>query len=249
MGIKEDFQNYTDSNNLNTPAPCIPVPRKGGSDNGNMFTSEYYLMLSKNNQLNNQDKIDYSDKIKQCISFNLLNRVPIGQNDGINGPDDYYGVMNGCIELGNIDIPRKLLWGCVKHLGFMNNVSPGTWTARSFLIRQPQLLCAMINASFPSFKNPSHMLIRLLSFPLYLISAIVILISCTGTPIDQADPRRLAWHLQNNLKKTSLLCYFASKIWVKRLYKHYFNGMKDVAGIYYQPDGLNQNPYSKWWKD
>lgn len=246
MGIRDDFKNYVDGNSLNTPAPCMPIPGTFGSDN-NMFTSEFYIMLKKNGELTEQDKLDYAQKINQCIGSDLLNRVPVGQNDGLQGPDDYYATLNGCIELGNTDIPRKLLWGCIKNKGAMNNVSPGVWSWQSFLIRQPQLLTAMISASFPSLINPIHWLVRLKTIPLFLYSALVIAVSCTSTPLDQADPRRLAWHLQNNLKKVSLSCYLASLIWMWRLKKNYPNGMKDVAGIYYFPKGLAQNPYSKWW--
>lgn len=248
MSIRDDFKKYIDGNSLNTPLPGTWIAGQSGSDNGVMFTSEYYIMLKKNGQLTDQDKLDYAQKIGQCVGpEGLLNRVPIGQSDGQEGPDDEYGVYNGCMELGNTSIPRKLLWSCIKLKGAMNNVLPGTWTGQSFLIRQPQLLASMVSASFPSLLNPLHWLVRLLSFPLFLIAAVVIATSCINTPLDQADPRRLAWHLQNNVKKVSLFCYLASLIWMHRLNKDYDNGMKDVAAVYYLPKGLNQNPYSKWW--
>jgi hypothetical protein len=244
MGIREDFSKYIDGNGLNTPNPGTWNPGQSGSDN-NMYTSEYYIILNKNGQLTEQDKTDYENKMNQCIGSDLLNRVPVGQNDGIEGPDDHYALYNACHELGITSIPRTLLWGCIKYFGAMNNVSPGTWTAQSFLIRQPQLLAAMINAAFPSLLNPVHWLIRLLAFPVYLVAAFSIAISCMGTPTDQADPRRLSWHLQNNVKKTSLMCWLASQIWLRRLGKDYPNKMTDVAGIYYFPKG--DNPYSRWW--
>lgn len=248
MGIREDFSNYVDGNGLNTPAPCVPTPGQSGSDNGTMFTSEYYTILKKNSQLSYQDTIDYNQKIGQCVSpTGLLNRVPLGQMASQDGPDNYYGVCNGCIELGNTHIPRMFLKAVLKYKGALNNVNPGTWTTQSFLIRQPQLLAAIVNASFPSLKNPLHWLVRLASFPLYLVAAISIAISCMSTSIDQADPRRLSWHLQNNMKKTSLMCWFASKIWMWRLKKDYPNKMNDVAALYYCPQGLDQNPYSKYW--
>jgi hypothetical protein len=247
MGIRDDFANFIDGNNLNTPAPCVPISGQNGSDNGPMFTSEYYIMLKKNGQLTEQDKLDYAQKIGQCIGpEGLLNRVPVSQNDGIEGPDDYYGTLNGCIELGNTKIPRKLLWACVKFKGSLDNVSPGKWQWQTFLIRQPQLLATMVSASFPSLKNPLHWLVRLLFCPFFLFSATIIATSCMGTPIDQADPRRLAWHLQNNTKKVSPFCYLASLIWMWRLKKDYGSDMmKAVASEYYEPNG--ENPYSKWW--
>jgi hypothetical protein len=68
-----------------------------------------------------------------------------------------------------------------------------------------------------------------------------------GVPTNETDPRLLGWHLQDCLKKVSLSCYLASLIFMWRLKKDYVNGIKDVASIYYYPQGLNQNPYSKWW--
>lgn len=248
MGIHKDFSNYVDGVGLNTPMPGTWLAGQCGSDNGVMFTSEFYIMLKKNGQLTEQGKLDYTQKIGQCIGpEGLLNRVPINQDDGLESVDDYYSTLNGCMELGNIDIPRKFLWACLKFKGSMDNESPGTFQWHDFLIRQPQLLAAMISASFPSLVNPLHYLIRLISLPLFLISALIIATSCMGTPLDQADPRRLAWHLQNNVKKVSLSCWLASKVWMWRLKKSYPNLMKDVAALYYFPKDLNQNPYSKWW--
>lgn len=249
MSIKDDFSNYIDGNGLCTPSPGTWIAGQSGSDNGPMYTSEMYVMLSKNGQLTDQDKLDYSQKIQQCINADLLNRVPKGQDDGQEGPDDLYGVLNGCIELGNTAIPRELLWGCIKDKGSLDNENPGKWQWVAFLIRQPQLLAAMVSSSFPSLLNPLHWLARLLAFPFFFVASMIIATSCMWTSLDQADPRRLAWHLQNNVKKVSLLCWLASKVWMWRLNKNYANGMKDVAAEYYFPKGLDQNPYSKWWKN
>lgn len=250
MGIREDFLIYFDGNNLNTPSPCSPTQGQSGSDNGPLYTSIYYILLNKNNQLTDQDKIDYANKINQCIGSDLLNRVPVGQNDGLESVDDYYGVLSGCIELGNTEIPRKLLWGCVKYKGSMDNMSPGKWQWQAFLIRQPALLTAMISAAFPSLINPLHYLVRLLCLPLFILAAIIITFSNMSENVSDTNTRQLTWTLQNNLKKTSLSCWLASKIWFWRLKKYYgADLMKAVAAIYYSPNGLNNNPYSKWWVD
>lgn len=248
MGIRGDFNQFIDSNNLNTPAPCMPVPGQKGSDNGPSFTSEYYIILKKNGQLTEQDKIDYAQKIGQCIGpQGLLNRVPLNQSDGAESVDDYYAVTNGCVELGNKQIPRKFLLACIEFKGSFDNLSPGTWSWSTFLIRQPQLLAAIVSASFPSFRNPFHYLARFLVLPFYLVAAGSILIANINDPISDSNSRRLAWHLMNNTKKTSLMCWLASKVWMWRLKRGYPNLMKDVAALYYYPQKLNQNPYSKYW--
>ena len=96
--IKQDFNSYIDGNNLNTPSPCTPTPGQSGSDNGPMYVSEMYVILKKNGQLTDQDKLDSHTKDRPLHQTRgiLLNRdLPVGQNDGIEGPDDYYGVTNG----------------------------------------------------------------------------------------------------------------------------------------------------------
>jgi hypothetical protein len=148
------------------------------------------------------------------------------------------------MELLLVDIPRKFLWSLIRHLGFLNNNSPGKCTGSAFLARQPQLVAAMVAAAFPSLKNPIHYLIRLLAFPLFLYSAISLLVSCINAPVGDTDSRRLAWHLGNCNSQVSILNWLAYKVWLKRLKKDYPNEMKGVAEIYYQP---SDNPYSKWW--
>jgi hypothetical protein len=211
-----------------------------------MFTSEYFVMLKKTGNLTSADVIAYDTRVSACVDVHgLLNRAPVGTDSNLEGPDDYYGVANGCMELGNTSIPRKFLWALVRYLGCLNNASPGTWSFDSFFARQPQLVCAIVSAAFPSKWNPLHLLVRLLAFPVYLISAAVLATSCTNDPTSDADSRRLAWHLGNNVSKVSILNWLAYKLWLKRLYKTYPKGMSDVAGIYYQP--TENNPYQKWW--
>jgi hypothetical protein len=245
--IKDDFSNYIDGNGLNTPAPCVPVPDEKGSDNAPCFTSEMYLIISKNGQLTQEDAIDYFQKMEECINpQDMLCRVPMDQKDSQEGPDDYLSVLNCCHEIGNTEIPRQFLWATLRYLGFLNNVNPGTLTAVSFLIRQPQIVAAMVAAAFPSFRNPLHWVARFFALPLFFIAAISISISCINDPISDTDSRRLAWHLSNNTKRVSLMCWLASKIWLRRLHNDYGpTGMQAVAALYYSPNG--NNPYQKWW--
>ena len=247
MGIREDFQPYIDANGMLAPNPQPQPPTGKGSDNAPMFTAEYYDMLQKSNQLTDQDKLDFAQKINQCIwPQGILCRAPTNQPDSQEEVDDYYGALSGCKLVGNTDIPRKFLQAMCKYLTFMDSTNPGklgNWNA--FMFRQPQLLACMVSAGFPSFLNPLHWLVRILTFPFYLYAAVVIALSCIGTDIGNTDARRLAWHLIQAVAPTSLLCCLASKIWYNRLYSYYPNGMNDVASIYYSPK--NTNPYAKYW--
>ncbi len=245
MGLREEIQaGYIDGNGL--VAPHLTGQIKG-SDNGVMFTSEYYVMLKKLDQLTDQDRIDFAKKINACITpEGMLCRVPTNQKDGQEGPDDYLGVLNGCKQLGNTQIPRKFLWAMIRYLGFLNNDNPDVMNKPSFLVRQLQLVAATISAAFPSYINPLHFCIRLVAWPLFLIAAAVIFVSCIEAPASDADSRRLSWHLLQTVSSVSLMCKFASLFWYKRLQNTYgAAGMRGVAARYYQPG----HPFIRYWVD
>jgi hypothetical protein len=171
------------------------------------------------------------------------NRVPIGQVDGQEGPDDYYGVLNACFHLGNTEIPRKFLWATIKYKGALNNVNPGIWQWSTVLIRQPQLLAAMVAAAFPKW-NPLHILVRLMALPVFLVAAVSLAISCINTPNSQADPRRLSWHLLQTVYRRSIMCRLASFVWYWRLRKDYKEAeMRGVAYVYYE----RGHPFIQYW--
>ena len=247
MAIRIDFAPYIDGNGLLAPNPQPRPPVGKGDDNGPMFTAEYYIMLEKTSQITDQDKADFGQKIGQCIyPQGILSRVPVGQTDSQEEVDDYYGTLSGCKNLGNTAIPRKFLWAMIKYLTFMDSTTPGklgNWDA--FMFRQPQLIACMVSAAFPSLWNPIHWLARISAHLFYWYAAVVIALSCMNTPTSDTDARRLAWHLIEATAPTSMLCWIASKIWFKRLYKDYPTGMQGVAAIYYQPNG--NNPYQKYW--
>lgn len=247
MSIRDEIESYIDGNGL--VAPNLVDPGSGAaSDNGPMFTSEYYIILAKSGLLTEADKQRFNILISQCIDKNdMLNRFPINQPSRQEGPDDYLGVLNACKHLGITDIPRKFLFTTLIHLGFLNNENEELFSLRSFLIRQPQLLATMFSAAFPSLFNPLHILLRLLGFPFYLIAALVIALSCINTDPYDTDSRRLSWHLLQITKGTSLLCKLASLLWYHRLHNDYIDGMRSVATIYYHPQG--QHPFSRYWID
>jgi len=246
MSIREEIPPYIDGNNLVAPNP-VPPNTIVGSDNGTCFTSEYYVMLKKMGQLLGSDYTTFDKIISSCINNEgMLCRVPRGQTASQEEVDDYYGVMNGCMQMGNTSIPRQILMSLIKNMGFMDTVNPGShsnWA--TFMPRQPQLMAAVVAASFPTW-NPIHILIRLLCFPLFLVAAVTLAVSCVNTPIDQADPRRLSWHLLQTVCGVSLMCKLASFLWYKRLAKDYKGaGMKGVAYVYYSHD----HPFIKYWVD
>jgi hypothetical protein len=243
MSIRADFESYFDRCGLLAPEPN---PGLIGSDNGPMFLSEYYIMLKKHGELTDQDQVSYWVKIANCMNEDgTLNRVTKPYKASQTGPDDYLGVLNGCKQLGIKDLPRQMLKSILRNFGFLNNVETGGHSKESFLIRQPQIVAAIVAASYPEWKL-SHFFARLLALPFFAWAALVIAISCIGAPESDTDARRLSWHLLQSTRDVSLLCWLASLIWYRRLYRHFGNdGMRAVAAIYYQP--RCENPYAKHW--
>jgi hypothetical protein len=246
MGLREEvYASYIDCAGLVSPHPCDPLTI--ASDNGPMYTSEYYVMLKMNRLLTEEDKTKFECLISNCITWEgMLCRWPAWLGQQQEQVDDYYGVLNACKQLGITSIPRTVLWAAFKYLGALNNVTPGKWTADSFLIRQPQLVAAMVAASFPSRYHPGHLAARIVAFPFFLIAAITIAISCIGEPKENTDPRRLSWHLVQSTSSVSSLCWFGSILWYLRLASVYGqSGMQGVASIYYKPEG--SHPFAKYW--
>lgn len=241
MSLRQEIIPYQDGNGLVCPNRTQPGTLKG-SDNGPMFTGEYFVLLLRNGEgIGWADDLKFTQLIYNCLNKGVLSRVPYPQQDGQEGPDDYYGVLNACKQLGITDIPRAMLKAVWRCKGALNNVNPGVFTWQSFLIRQPQLIAAMVSAAFPK-KNVIHTLIRLMFLPIYVATASIILTSCMFTPSDQADPRRLSWHLVNTTKGVSILCWLASKVWYWRLYKTYPTGMLGVAALYYR----DNHPFTRY---
>lgn len=261
MSLWKDISDfYLDGNGLVSPNPVKPG-NKRASDNGPCYTAEYLCMDASPDIWMHMDLVT-------CINkrTGLLQRAPVSQ--GITeqeGPDDYYAVLNWFKRCDNTEGPRGFLKAVFRYLGALNNVDPGHWTSQSFLIRQPQLLAAMVTAAFPSLLNPLHWLARLATFPLYAWSSLVIATSCTyriktvdgqfsgfeRVPTNATDERRLSWHLVQTVKDRSLLCYLASKLWYRRLYKDYGpTGMRAVAAIYYIGRAANEpHPFALYWVD
>ena len=243
MSIRDEIVPYVDGDGL--IAPWISNGQWKSSDNGVIYSSEYYVMLQKLGQLVPQDLVDFDAKMKSCLNpEGMLCRVPQPVQDGQEGPDDYFGLMNACKQLGNTEIPRTILWSLIKHFGFLNNDSPGTITGAAFMARFGQLTACMVSAAFPSWKNPLHILARLVAHPLYVYSAILLLLGDMFTDASDTDSRRLSWHQWQCLKGSSLLCWLGGKVWAARLYGAYGpTGMQAVAKIYYQAG----HPFAKYW--
>jgi len=239
---------YFDRYDYPAPNPVLSTWPYPGSDNMCMFQAEFVVMLARLGYMEN----DELDLVRKCVQpgTGLLQRTPVGVHSGLTGPDDYLGALNAFKTYGSTAEARGFLKALWRYKGCLNNEHPGNWSFQSLLIRQPQILCAMITVAFPSFVNPLHWLIRLLAFPLYFYAAVAVGVACIGLHTGATDERRLSWHLAQIIKTHSLMGWIASKVWYGRLYKDYGpTGMKAVAAIYYHGDGVNPHPFAEYWVD
>lgn len=217
IGFNLAFAPYRDGNGLYAPN-IVSQGEIRGSDNGPLFTSEVIIMRNRNLIASMIDLQNYDEVIKKCVDSNgNLHRAP--NDTAEDAPDDYYGVAAGYVQIGiKSDI----------------NLPFNLW-------RQPQLLFAIMAS------NQTVSRWKFWQWPLAMYTALVVLTSCINTDPGDADSRMLSWLLIQATAPYSILVRLASHIWYNRLYSTYPNGMKDVAGIYFQPKGTNNNPYSLYW--
>lgn len=236
MSLRDEIRPFLDKFNL------VTIDRISSSGNGVMYTGEYYSLLKKNNELTSVDPADFAATISHCIdNKGLLNRSPISKDQ--EGIDDYLGVLSACKNLEIQSLPRMFLKSFLMFLGFMNNQNPGFPSFSSFLGRYPQFISCLIASAFPSKFNPLHILIRLLAFPFFFVTSLILLVNSLNSN-GSADSKRLAWHVLECTESVSILCYLASKLWRKSLFRFYGSqGMLAVAKNYYG----EYHPFSKYW--
>lgn len=233
--LKDEIVSFTDSFNLVTPGKYVG-DYPNGSDNGPMYTSEYFIMLAKRKELSPLDDLLWSAIVDRCMPTpGLLQRAP--NKNWQTGPDDMYGVLAAAKALNRPDVAQKILNYGFSNFGCFNTENPGKKTTRSFLWRQPQLLAANLAAAKK---------VAFYHAPLFALTAIIIATSCYNVETGNGDARRLSWLLIQAVESSSAMCRWAAKIWFKRLYKHYGNdGMRGVAKVYYK----DSHPFIKYWVD
>jgi hypothetical protein len=236
MTLRAEIQPYTDGDGLISCQLSNGIWRT--SDNGPLFTSEYFILLKENHEFLFTDIHDYTSLIDSCMTRpGCLSRAPDDQ--GQEAPDDYIGVLGCCHFLGITSIPRSIFIYGLKHLGNFNNKSAWTFTGESFLWRMPQLI-------FLSYLGTGFWFLYPLMIPLAFYTALVIASSCMNTPISDSNARHLAWFLVIGTQK-SFLCRLASKIWWKRLRKHYGDeGLRAVDKIYFKDHPFIRYQINKW---
>ncbi len=234
MSLKSEISiNYEDANGLVSPKRCLNSD-VNASGNGVCYTGELVTLLALRSELDSRDSAYFFAVMSACMKVpGLLSRGPLQPDQ--NSVDDYYGFAAGCVATNNTHLASKVIDYGWANTGSYNNVTPGVWTLKSFLWRQPQLICALYAAAR---RTP------LWIYPLRVYTALVIATSCMRAhPLD-ADARRINWLLIQAMRG-SLICRLAAKIWFNRLYVDYPKGMQDVALMYYEQDP--EHPFIKYF--
>lgn len=231
MGLRDDIKaNFTDADGLVSPNPCDPSTHNA-SNNGVCYSGEYITLLALTDLPHEGDLLAYAKVMEACkvpSYLGLINRSPINTKDS-ESPDDFYGLFSGLYFSGLNSMSRDFLSYGLKHYGSFNNTNPGHFSWATCMYRQPQLLAMNLWSAYPENK-----LIKILIFPLTLITAIIIATACLGlTQTAGADPWRLTWLLVQVAKRESWLCKLASRLWYRRL-DSVWGGMAQVAARYYK---------------
>jgi hypothetical protein len=246
MNFRDELRVFYDRFGLMSPyAPAAagqPAPESG---NNVLYTGEEIALLYRLGMLRMRDDYcRFNNLMVRCmpVRLGLLHRSPVHPDQ--QAPDDYVGYLVGCILTNNTELPRATLWYALTHLGFMNNVKPGSFKHpdgrinwESTVFRQPHVLLLLLWAcGFPSF----------LYLPLVLVGVVRILIASRGKP--EADDRWiLPWLFIQAAKKKSWLCRLAAPVWERRVMEAYPDlGMKSPVNDYFG-GRTPPHPFTKYW--
>jgi hypothetical protein len=105
MSLKQEIVPYVDGNGLVAPS-LVPAGVMRGSDNGPMFTSEYIIMVHRNNEMDVNTFSNYIIEIHKCIgSDGHLHRAPGDTSQ--DEYDDNIATLAGYAEFG-LSVPFTL---------------------------------------------------------------------------------------------------------------------------------------------
>lgn len=233
MTLRNDLTPYIDSDGFVMPALNTP------STNGVMYTSEALIARIRNGEATPLDSNSYILSMLRCMRVQgLLQRDP-ENTGGQESVDDYYGLAAAADEIGTaaaVGMVRSSVNYAMRHLGSMDNLSPGRWQWSAFLVRQPTLDAVMLWAA-GDFVGPVLRTIMTLS---------IMWNSLFPAPTSDTTSWRLQWLQVQVARRHSLSSRLASILWYKRLYGVWGpSGMKAVNSVYFQPT----HPLAIWAVD
>lgn len=223
---------YEDFNGLVSSKKCHESD-VNPTGNGVMYTGELMTLLNLRDELTDYDKQYFMDTMKKCMPVTgLLVRGP-GWNE--TDPDDYYGFCAGVVATGETTLAEAVLTYGWLRFGSFNGADPTKWTPGTFLWRQPQMVFALYAAA----NRRTAWL-----WPLEIITALIIALSCISATSTNQDEWRISWLLIQATKNFSWLCKAASWFWYKRIFRVFGHGGLAVPYSHYYEEG---HPFVKYF--
>lgn len=226
MGIREELKDdYVDKYGFITPSK-----HSKPSQNGLLFTSEYYWLLWKLKLLKDQDKTNYLNLINQCkVEPGLYSRRP--GDTSYEGPDDYIGLMVASKVMG-LSVAKEILNYGKAHKYSWNTKEPGKWHLGSFFGRQFGFMCILYLCAGIA---PSYFL-RLC----FYLSTVW---TCRSEKSDTSN--RLLSDLMMSVLDDHKLSKLTKAYWEKSVKKIYGEeGITGAVKIYFEKD----HPFTRYWK-
>lgn len=256
MSLREEIKAFTDADGLVAPGPVNPGDTRT-SDNGVMFTSEYYVLLALRGELEPLDVSDWRSRTLQCFKEpGLLCRNPVKYGVASQeGPDDYYGVIAASSIMDPTIAQAILAYGKAREYTLdpiFDYVQEKTGDVLWLRLLRKVLGGIKVRYNFnnmgedltpESWMGRQLQLVAAMHFaankkcPLLLriFTALVIATSCINAPTSDTDGRRLAWLLICTAAPKCWMSKLASRLWYYRLKRDYpGKGMRGVAELYYQ---------------
>lgn len=212
--LKQAMAGYIGADLLVTPN------YRGGSNNGVMYTGEFIVILNRLGELTDEERHYWRLAMTNCeISPGLIKRSPTNDRDN-EGPDDYHGYLAAAKHCDPQRAKNFLAHG-YRHFGFYD--SNGRLEIKDFMWRFPQLIVqARMAAGLRCFTSRLFFILPLMYHYLKAV------------PTSDTDARRLGWLLIQTWDGKGFFSKLAVRLWGDKLLKDYPNGMRDVAGIYYE---------------
>lgn len=218
--LRGDIIPYRDSCGLILPKKWEGTPRETG--NGLLYLGIFYLLLD---DVNEEDEKKFTEIVRSCYEqTGLLNRNP-GQNDNLNGHDDYIGVCAASLKL-NSPVGLEIYDYGKAHNWCYNNVEPSKFTLRSWFARMPWNITHITRCAKKS-----------LFFPIEIVEKLTTIIGISS----EASSNILTWC---RLKSTDGWVWnIIKRIWTYRINKKYGS----IQGLFAEYFGLD-HPLVKYVK-
>lgn len=180
MSLKSEIENgYIDTYGL--VAPYVTRRDQRGSDNGVLYSSEYYILLKLLGEATEQDESHWAILMYHCMVVpGLIGRVP--GDTGQSPPDDIYGVLAGAKVLNYPVVAELILDYGKAHYGFFNNANPNSIRTKDGSIAWEALLWRQLQMWYATLVAANKK--RWYHFPLAWFTSLVLIYSCS--PLDQA---------------------------------------------------------------